>query len=90
MPIEITYANLEARFFEIMKRVCQGERFTITRAGIRRWFGPPMEGAPARSDLSRETIRHFFGECGRFARSFRELATALRPGSGQAFAVIAS
>lgn len=33
MPAEITYENLDARYFEIMKDVCQGKSFTITVDG---------------------------------------------------------
>ncbi len=33
MPTEISSEELQARFFEIMKRVCQGESFRITVDG---------------------------------------------------------
>lgn len=33
MPIEIASEELEARYFEILKRVCLGESFTITVDG---------------------------------------------------------
>jgi antitoxin (DNA-binding transcriptional repressor) of toxin-antitoxin stability system len=33
MPIEITFTELEAYYFETLKRVCQGESFTITIDG---------------------------------------------------------
>jgi antitoxin (DNA-binding transcriptional repressor) of toxin-antitoxin stability system len=35
MPIEITLTEVEARYFEILKRVCQGESFTVTVDGRR-------------------------------------------------------
>lgn len=33
MSSEITYAELEACYFEFLKRVCQGESFTVTVDG---------------------------------------------------------
>jgi|CZKF01.1.fsa_nt_gi antitoxin (DNA-binding transcriptional repressor) of toxin-antitoxin stability system len=33
MPIEITFEDLEAHYFETLKRVCQGESFTVTVDG---------------------------------------------------------
>jgi antitoxin (DNA-binding transcriptional repressor) of toxin-antitoxin stability system len=35
MITEISAAELEAQFFEVMKRVCQGESFAITTEGNR-------------------------------------------------------
>ena len=77
MSVEITGEELEARFFEILKRVCRGESFTIVVEGravaeLRpsAKHGPNEEiakvleelGSPRFEGSSDETIREWLGE----------------------------
>jgi antitoxin (DNA-binding transcriptional repressor) of toxin-antitoxin stability system len=59
MPIEITFAELEAHYFEILKRVCQGESFTVTIDGR-----PVAEIRPShRGGADAETLKVFEELC---------------------------
>ena len=55
MPTQIVVGELEEQYFEIVKRVCQGESFTIVVEGR-----PLPELCPsAKRGCSKETIRIF-------------------------------
>jgi len=77
MPSEISLTELEAHYFEILKRVCQGENFTVTIDGRQVAEIPPSHrgGADEETvkileelcsarfkDASDETIREWLGE----------------------------
>ncbi len=77
MSSEITFTELEARYFEILKRVCQGDSFTVTIDGKQvAEIRPSHHGgadeetvkileeicSPRFDGASDETIREWLGE----------------------------